>query len=723
MNALIAANQFEGAAPEQSYGTPAEPERQYKTWDLEKKVRAFEDSEEATDTARRQSERCRDYYDGKQLTAAERAALQKRGQPDIIINRIQSKVNYLIGNEATLRTDPKGRPRTPNDEEAAEACTDALNYVRDASDQVQAFSQCWENMLIEGVGGSEVMPIVKQGDADIKVKKIHWDRMFWDPHSREHDFSDARYIGQIIWMDEEDALAQWPDEEAQEAIRKTISDEARLTYQDRPRWRQWATAGTLRKRVRIVQIYYKCRSLDGQDECWHWCIYTSGGEIESGIVPYRDDDGDSLCPLILQSAYTDRDNNRYGFVAALLGVQDEINKRRSKMLHLASGKPFTYEDGAIEDVDLAKQELARNGAVKINPGHQFNLLDTSIEISAHGALQSEAKQEIDLMGPNAAMLGKDGGAASGRAILANQSGGQVEIAGITDRHNHYKARVHKLVWSMIKLYWTEEKWVRVTDDEDNVRFVGFNRPITLAEVLLERAEAEGIPEEEAKAKLREVAQDPAQAYELQQVVEIRHTPSDMSMDIILDEIPDTANIQQEQFNQIADLAKAGVPFSPKMLIKASSLRNKKELLDDLSAETEDPNAEAAQKLQMEGALAELAKLKAEIEEKQAETAKTQAEIQKMMAEIGKIKSESIERLARADTYDLQIGQITDPQVTGEGVGAQISQPAPAQPNGMTPIPVSRAPLPDQAYPIEPGPVEPQPDLVPSQFSLPQQAGF
>jgi hypothetical protein len=733
MNALTMA-QPAGMMPMQYGMEPqAEPEREYNLWDLAKKVRSFEDSEEATDTARQQSERCRDYYDGKQLTAQELAVLAQRGQPDVIINRIQSKVNYLLGYEATLRTDPKGRPRTPEDEEAADACSDALNYVRDTSDQPQAFSQCWENMLIEGVGGSEVTPTLKQGDADIKIKKVHWDRAFWDLHSREHDFSDARYLGQVVWMDEEDALAQWPTPEAAEAIAKTISDEARFTYQDRPRWRQWATSGTHRKRVRIVQMYYKCRSKDGKDECWHWCIFTSGGEIEAGQVPYRDDDEVSLCPLVLESAYIDRENNRYGFVLALLGPQDEINKRRSKMLHEANVRQFRYEKGAVDDVDITKQELSKpDGGVETNPGFEFELIDRSKEIAAHAALQSEAKQEIELMGPNAAMLGQQGGDPSGRAILANQSGGQMEIGLLVDRHNHYKKRVHQLIWSMIKLYWTEEKWVRVTDDDDNVKFVGFNRPVTLAEVLLEQAKKEGVPEDEAKAKLREAAQDPMLAQQLQEVVKMEHVPSDMGMDIILDEIPDTANIQQEQFKDIADLAKAGVPFPPKVLIKASSLRNKKELLDELEKEQEDPAAQAAQKIQMEGAIAEIEKLKAENEKTRAETSAKLAEIDKTLAEIGKIKAESIERLARADTYDLQIGQITDPQITGNGAGNQISRPAPQSgaqtpaPSGppTVPMPDYEPELPAQAYEFgeEEAPLLPQPPM-PQPFSPPQQAGF
>lgn len=737
MNALALAHQPDEAMM-MGYGDqPSEPEKQYNVWSLEKKVRCFEDSEEATDYSRQQSERCRDYYDGKQLTAAEKAVLAQRGQPDIVINRIQSKVNYLLGYEATLRTDPKGRPRTPDDEDAADACSDALNYVRDTSDQKQCFSQCWENMLVEGAGGSEVTPLLKDGDADIKIKKVHWDRAFWDPHSREHDFSDARYQGQVIWMDEDDALAQWPN--ANEAITKTISDEAKLTYSDRPRWRQWATVGAHRKRVRIVQMYYLCRSLDGKDECWHWCIFTKGGEIEAGVVPYRDDDDNSLCPLVLQSSFVDRENNRYGFVQALLGPQDEINKRRSKMLHEASVRQTRFEKGAVDDVDLMKRELAKpDGAIETNPGFEFELIDRTKEISSHAALQNEAKQEIDLMGPNAAMLGQAEGSPSGRAIIANQQGGQIEIALLIDRHNHYKSRIHRLVWSMIKLYWQGEKWVRVTDDDDNIRFVGFNRPVTLAEVLLKQAVEQGIPEDEAKAKLREAAQNPQRAAELQRVVEIERVPSDMSMDIILDEIPDMANIQQEQFKELTDLAKAGVPLPPKLLIKASSLRNKKELLDELeeqeNAAQADPMAQAAQKIQMDGAMAEVEKLRAEVEEIRADTAKKQAEIEKTLAEIGKTKAETVERLARADTYDLQIGQITDPQITGNGSGHQLSSPAP-QPSAPPPMPMHPGPefapqqlmgMPEQPYDFAP-PDEglplaqpPVPDM--QQFS-PPQAGF
>lgn len=660
MNALVAQAETQAVQPQP-------PARKYRDKELTDLVQMAEDAEEATFDSRAFSERCRDYYDGKQLTSAELAILRKRGQPDIIINRVQTKVNYLLGYEATTRTDPRGFPRTPDDEEAAEACTDALNYVRDTSNQKMAFSQTWENLLIEGFGGVEVVPVVKaDGDADFEIKRWHWDRLFYDPHSREHDFSDAKYLGGFLWMDLEDARAEYPDNE--DAFSRTVSDESGATYDDRPAWKNWVS-GNKRKRIRIVQMYYLCPAEDGSEKVWHWCIFTKGGKLKGGMVPYRDQDNKSWCPMILQSAFVDRANNRYGFVKALLGPQDEINKRRSKLLHEVSVRQFVYADGELDDVDAAKAELAKpDGAIKVNPigpEGKFQLLDRSKEIAGHTMLQQEAKQEIDLMGPNAAMFGKGDKDASGRAILANQQGGQIEIAVLMDRQNHFKKRVHTAIWSLIQMYWTGEKWVRVTDEEDNVRFVGFNRPVTMAEDLLTQAVKEGVPEEEAKARLAEAGQDPMTRMQLEQPVRMENVPAQMGMDVILEEIPDTANIQQEQFEIVSQLApamvQAGLPPSVGMelVIKASALRNKKEVLQLLEKAQENPAAAQAEQIRLEQAALEFEKGKADI-------AKTLAEIEKM-------KAQMVELLAKADTYDQSIGTVTDPAIKQGG-----GQTAPVQ---------------------------------------------
>ena len=35
-----------------------------------------------------------------------------------------------------------------------------------------------------------------------------------------------------------------------------------------------------------------------------------------------------------------------------------------------------------------------------------------------------------------------------------------------------RSRLHEATWLRIRQFWTSEKWIRVTDDEKNTRWVG-----------------------------------------------------------------------------------------------------------------------------------------------------------------------------------------------------------------------------------------------------------
>lgn len=575
--------------------------------DLEQLIEWFEDAEEATDQSRAAAERRRDFYDGNQWTAEEIQTFQDRRQPIVTMNRIGPKINYLLGFETQARTDPRAFPRNPTDEEAAEACTDALRYLHDDLDLDQALSLLWQYMLIEGFGAIELKVDPETGK--FEAVGWDWDRLFYDPHSRRADFSDARYLGGVVWMDFQAAVEMWPD--AKDVFDTTHDQETSDTYDDRPRWKSWMS-GSRRKRVRIVQMYYK----RGRD--WYWCIYTKGGKIAGGVVPFRDEDGQSWCPFIMQSAMVDRENNRYGLVEWMISPQEEINKRRSKLLHELNTNQVIMEEGAVEDVDLARRELARpDGVVKVVPGMRFDRLDRTKEISGQAQLLSEAKNEIELLGPNAAMQGQQGDSASGRAILASQQGGQTEIAMILDRHRQAKRRVFRGLWSLVRQYWTEEKWVRVTDDEKNVRFVGFNRPVTAAEDLQKQAIESGADPQMVAERLQMFAQDPMRGPALQQVVRMENVPAQMVMDITLEEAPNQANIQEEQFQALANMAPV-VTFPPEVYIRSSSLRDKDQLLEIIANASQNPAAAQAAELEAE-------EKRAKIEKDRASAIKTMAE--------------------------------------------------------------------------------------------------
>ena len=69
---------------------------------------------------------------------------------------------------------------------------------------------CWWR----GVGAAELgLEDDGKGGANITITQVPYDRLFWDPHSRRLDFSDARYKGIVIWMAREQAYEMWPDAE------------------------------------------------------------------------------------------------------------------------------------------------------------------------------------------------------------------------------------------------------------------------------------------------------------------------------------------------------------------------------------------------------------------------------------------------------------------------------------------------------------------------------
>jgi hypothetical protein len=558
---------------------------------LTRLVSYFEDAESASTESRELSERDRRYYDNfndSQWTEEEKVALRKRKQPVTTSNRIKPKINYLLGEEAKRRSLPRAYPRTPKDEDSAHAATDGLRFVIDENRYENIRSAVFKHMCIEGYSGVEIraeqMPMTAptvQPDFKICIYPLKWDRIFYDQHSREPDFSDAKYLGQVIWMDQEDANEEYPD--SQTVFAQTWANDGGLsnTYDDAPRIR-WTDAK--RKRIRIAEVWHK------EGGVWYHCVYTKGGIISEQESPYRDEHGNSMPGIRLQSCFVDQDGNRYGVARDWISIQDEINKRRSKALHLLNVRQTRGEKGAVEDVRKAKQELAKpDGHVETVPGLQFEVLPTGDMAQAHFNLLAEAKGEIDSLGVNAQMAGSDPRNMSGRALMKREESGMSELGPVFDMLNMFDHAVYRHLWCMIRQFWTAEKWIRVTDDENVPRFVGLNQPVTLGQQLLEEAQAQGheiTPQMVAQAKF-----DPR----MQQIVDVKNNVAQMDVDIVIDNGPASATIQAEQFAELADLAKVRNDIPTVALIEASNLRNKDKLLKEMGKGDGDPRVQQLQK--------------------------------------------------------------------------------------------------------------------------------
>lgn len=601
-------------------------------------INDFEDSERITYDARQQSERCRDYFDDKQLTEAEERALEKRGQPPVVFNEIKPKVKTMLGLEKQTRKDPKAFPRNPDDEDAARACTDAIRYVCDDSRWDDVRSAAAKNLAIEGTGAVFVGVKKTREGYDPQIRKVAWDRFYYDPYSADDDFGDAAFKGLVVWLDLDEARRLYP--EADEVILDTWkSSSAGETYDDKPKYKTWADHK--RRRVRLCEHYYR------EGDAWMYCVFTGAGfVVEPMPSPYLGEDGMPECPIKAISLYVDRDNNRYGEVQSMLSPQDEINKRRSKALHMSNTRQIRVSPAVNMKPDQVRKELARPDGVFVGEQGDVEVLGTADMLMGNLNLMQDAREHIHRVGANSAMAGKDTGGQSGKAIALQQMGGMTEAADYLDAIRRLSLEVYRSVWARVRQFWTAERWIRVTDDEKNVRFVGLNRPVTALQMLAQQmgvtAESAEDSPPEVQQQLALIAQDPR----AQMVVAIENNVTELDVDILVDEGVDTPTIQAEQFDIVAKMLPGAPPnIQPVLwetLIRNSAFRDKDKVLEVL-ASPPDPMMQQMQAMQMQMAA------------------------QAAQADIEKTKSETVENLAQAEA----IGAKTqlDAFRTGAGIAA------------------------------------------------------
>jgi hypothetical protein len=215
----------------------------------------------------------------------------------------------------------------------------------------------------------------------------------------------------------------------------------------------------------------------------------------------------------------------------------------------------------------------------------------------------ESKSEIDMLGPNASLLGQLTGAQSGRAIMAQQQAGFAELAPIYDSLRDWTLRSYRQMWMRIRQYWTDERYIRVTDEMQAPQFIAVNRVTGMQEVL-----------------------DPQSGQVIMQPV-MENELARLDDDLIIEDAPDMVSLRQEHFEQITQMAQAGIPIPPEMVVEASSLRDKRNVLQVMK----EAQAQAAQVAQAQMQM-EAGKTQADAQAKQAKAQRDVAEAAKTQAE-------------------------------------------------------------------------------------------
>lgn len=548
---------------------------------LDQLLRLVEDFRSLTEMNRNSALLDTDYYDGNQLTAAERQVLKDRGQPDTVVNRTRVAVNGILGVVVKSHTDPKAQPRNETDDDSSSVSTDILRYVSTSTKFNRSVKgPCFKDYLVPG---STAVLIGVDGNKKVKTSQVRWEELIYDPRARRIDFLDSKYMGVGKWMYTDDAQGLYPD--------KRVNLEygggglggifgMSESMADRPVDQGWIDRRN--GRVLIIEMY--CR----YGKVWWKHVFYYGGILEEGPSPYVDNAGNPINPIIAVSCYVDRNNNRMGVVRDMRPIQDEINKRRSKLLHLANSSQIQAKDPSAIEVspEAARIEAARpDGVIP----YGWEKVKTTDIAAGQAALLTEAKSEMERLGPNPAVLGRQGADSSGRALLTRQQAGLVEMAVILDQMEDWELRIYEAWWQRVKQFWDEPQIIRVTDDEDAPKFIKLNQPIhgpvpsIHPETQQPMADASGQP-----------MMEPG-------VLGYTNAIAEMDVDISVDITPQTATIQQEQLEDLMKLIGTSpvyaqqVPFE--VILDLMPIPRKRQLIGKLKAVRE--KAEAANQEQQQ----------------------------------------------------------------------------------------------------------------------------
>lgn len=563
-------------------------------------TKKFEDYRATFERSRAMRMKERRYYHGEQWSVDEKAELQERKQPDAVHNATRRAVNGTIGVIAETETDPRALGRSPEDEGAADVATAALRYAADECSfdflKVKQFKQY-------AMSGTAAIIFEVDEDKRVTATGIRWEEFFIDPRSREEDCSDAEYMGIGKWMYAAQVARKYPkwkkviDAASDVSIGlDALFDES---FEDRPNDHSiWLDKES--KRIFVVEMYYK------EGGTWYRVVFFAGGVLEEGKSAYKCDRGRTCNPIVAVSCYIDDENQRYGLIKDMMDIQDGINKRHSKLLHIASTSQIEASDpAAIEvDPDVARKEAARpDGVLPFG----WRKVQTTDMAQAQAMLLAKDEAEIERLAPNPAILGRQGSDSSNVALQTRQQAGLVELGLVMKQWEDFEERCFKQMWYRMKQFWKAPMWIRVTKDPQSVEYIGLNQPIM--------------------GEQMDVNPETGMLEMMKGVLGYENVVGEMNIDIKIDTQPETASLLAEVAAKLMDLVARVPAYQPlvpfEMFIELMPIPRKTATLKRLGEHKAKAEEAANKAAEQQRAVVE-AEAKSKIDLNNAKTIDTQA---------------------------------------------------------------------------------------------------
>lgn len=539
---------------------PANPLDSEANYELHKRLLSFYRQElDRQGENRFQMSTDEDYFDSIQWSEEEAQNLKDRGQAPIVYNVIATSVNWIIGTEKRGRTDFKILPREKEDTKPAELKTMLLKYISDVNRLPFSRSRAFEDAIKVGIGWLEDGAQDEDDGEPIYSRYESWRNILHDSASTEMDLSDARYIFRTKWVDVDVAKALFPGREAQ--IESACVDATLMTgmedsdgdipmdYAEFDRSNFGISRAVVthkRRRVRLIECEYrmpekvqrlrggtfKGEVYDAQDQNHIDAIASGASRVVNktmmrvriahmtvkdllweGPSPYKHNRF-RFTPIWCYRR--GRDNLPYGVIRPVRDIQDDVNKRASKALHILSSNKVIMDEGALPEgtsLDEFADEVARPDAIIVKRQGKELVLNAERDLAApHLDLMSRGISMIQQVGGvTDENLGRQTNAASGIAIQRRQDQGTLATNKPFDNLRFAVQMQGEIQLSLLEQFCSEQKSFRITNERGTPAFHKINDGLpenditrTKADFIIGEADWRNTMREAAASELLEV---------------------------------------------------------------------------------------------------------------------------------------------------------------------------------------------------------------------------
>lgn len=501
-----------------------------------------------------------DYYDGLQLTEEDLKVLNDRGQPPMIYNVLANSINWICGSEKRGRTDFSILPRTKEDSQAAERKTKYMKYLSDVNRTQFHRSSAFEDAIKVGIGWLESGLQEEDDGEPIFSRSESWRNVLWDSTGSWLTQDDWRYLFRSRWVDLDVAQALVAKiKGAADKMQASATDAAvvgglfmldgDLPMDNAEVDRQDSIRGAAelnilnRKRVRLIQCEYRepevvtklrggpfngqvydptdprhmeqvqagtAITVDRMMMRMRTALITPTEIIFDGPSIYRHNTF-SLTPI--WCFRRDRDGMPYGVVRNLRPIQDGVNKRASKALHILSTNKTLIEDGALSpDMKPAEfmDEINRaDGVIRLAQGG-LNRVQLNADRGLDETHMQMMAQDVNMIqqvgGVTDELMGRKTNAVSGVAVQARQDQGSLATSKPFDNLRLAVQMDGEKILSLIEQFATEQKQFRITNMKGTPEFVTMNDGLPENDITRSKADFV-VSEADWRATMRQAAND------------------------------------------------------------------------------------------------------------------------------------------------------------------------------------------------------------------------